>query len=88
MQTASGMPVARRGASARYSALDRSSRCPAVTGEAVATRRELAAAMPERYRLDLACSLRRMADIYENLGQVADADPIGAEAAQVTDAGS
>jgi hypothetical protein len=71
----------------RYSALGRPADGLPVTEEAVAIRRELAAAMPDRYRPDLARSLRRIAGIYEDLGEAAKADAIRAEATQITGAG-
>jgi hypothetical protein len=53
--------------------------------EAVAIRRELAAAMPDCYGPDLAAALARLAVICDELGQTIDADSLRTEAAQVAD---
>jgi hypothetical protein len=51
-----------------------------VTEEAVAIRRELAAANPDRYRPDLARSLRVLSQALEKLGRTAEASAARREA--------
>jgi hypothetical protein len=52
-----------------------------VTEEAVAIRRELAAASPDRYRPDLASALSNLGVLFSELGRPADALPVTEEAA-------
>jgi hypothetical protein len=51
--------------------------------QAVAIYRELAAAYPDRYRPDLATSLRVLARVLESLGQIAEAGKARSEAEQL-----
>jgi hypothetical protein len=51
-----------------------------VTQEAVEIRRELAAAYPDRYRPDLARSLRVLANALDSLGSTAEAEAARHEA--------
>ncbi len=54
-----------------------------VTEEAVAIRRELAAAYPDRYRHDLAISLSNLGNRFSELGRPADALPAEQEAVTI-----
>ena len=51
-----------------------------MTQEAVEIRRELAAAYPDRYRPDLAASLRVLANALDSLGSTAEAEAARHEA--------
>jgi hypothetical protein len=54
-----------------------------VTEEAVAIRRELVQANPDRYRPDLATSLTNLGEIFSQLGRPADALPVTEEAVAI-----
>ena len=64
----------------RLSELGRPADALPVTEEAVAIRRELAAASPDRYRPDLAASLNNLGVLFSELGRPADALPVAEEA--------
>ena len=66
-----------------YSELRRPADALTVTQEAAAIRRELAAAMPDRYRPDLARSLNNLGNRYSELGRPADALTVTQEAAAI-----
>ena len=67
----------------RFSELGRPAEALPVTDEAVAIRRELAAASPDRYRPDLATSLTRLSGILADLGMDDDAAMATAESAEL-----
>ena len=64
----------------RFSELGRPADALPVTEEAVAIRRELAAASPDRYRPDLARSLNNLRILLSKLGRPAEALPVTEEA--------
>ena len=66
-----------------FSALGRPADALPVTQEAVAIRRELAAASPDRYRPDLARSLTNLAEALMALDRTADANAARDEAAKL-----
>ena len=69
-----GSPAELDKRAARLSELGRPAEALPVTEEAVAIRRELAAASPARYRPDLARSTRLLASTLESLGRTAEAE--------------
>jgi hypothetical protein len=71
----------------RFSALGRPAEALPVTEEAVAIRRELAAAMPNRYRPDLARSLTNLANALKSVGRTENANAAQTEADAIADSG-
>ena len=67
----------------RLSGLGRPAEALPVAEEAVAIRRELAAASPDRYRPDLAASLSNLGVTFSELGRPAEALPVAEEAVAI-----
>jgi tetratricopeptide (TPR) repeat protein len=67
----------------RFLALGRPAEAFPLIEEAVAIRRELAAAYPDRYRPDLADSLVVLGDVLEGLNRTTEAERVRREAANL-----